>query len=176
MDVRLIYFKKDGAQGVVRLKPGRHIVGRKEEAAFRIPLPSVSREHCEIVHDGAHLRVRDLGSSNGTYCNNQRVQEAELRPGDVLTVGPLSLTIQIDGNPTSVEPPRLHDTETEELMDTPPEGTRTIKPGAEDEGLDESKTRNVGPQQHLHKPSAGADESSVFDFDFDLADEDRPQL
>lgn len=105
MDVNLIIFKTDGSRKDIHVRPGRYVVGRNPEATLRIPLPSVSREHCEIVLDTSGLRVKDLGSSNGTFRNAERVKEAKLAPGDVLGIGPVRLTVQIDGNPKSVQPP-----------------------------------------------------------------------
>lgn len=105
MDVKLVIFKSDGARKDIAVAPGRYIVGRKPDASIRVPLASVSREHCEIILDNAGLRVRDLGSSNGTFRNRERVKETPLAPGDVLTVGPVSLTVQIDGQPMNIKPP-----------------------------------------------------------------------
>lgn len=105
MDVNLIIFKTDGSRKDIHVRPGRYVVGRNPDATLRIPLPSVSREHCEIVLDTSGLRVKDLGSSNGTFRNAERVKEAKLAPGDVLGIGPVRLTVQIDGNPKSVQPP-----------------------------------------------------------------------
>ena len=60
----------------------------------------MSRKHCRIIKDGDQLRVEDLGSSNGTYHNGQRVQGGtQLMPGDSVQVGPVVFVVQIDGNP-----------------------------------------------------------------------------
>ena len=55
---------------------------------------------------GEKLGVKDLGSSNGTYVNNGRVQEADMEAGDTLTVGPVIFTVVIDGKPEEVKPIR----------------------------------------------------------------------
>jgi len=82
--VNLVVFTDDGSRRDVPLKPGKHIVGRTDEAGVRIPLPSVSRRHCELSVDGSNLVVRDLDSSNGTFQNYKQITEATLAPGDVL--------------------------------------------------------------------------------------------
>jgi pSer/pThr/pTyr-binding forkhead associated (FHA) protein len=47
----------------------------------------VSRRHSEIHHEGSRYVVRDAGSLNGTYVNNQRIEVVELMQGDELQVG-----------------------------------------------------------------------------------------
>jgi predicted component of type VI protein secretion system len=68
-----------------------------------IPLGEISRKHCRIIRDGDTLRLEDLGSSNGTFHNGRRVQEAVLEPGDTVQVGPVSFVVQIDGVPADDE-------------------------------------------------------------------------
>jgi len=106
MDVRLVMFKADGTRRDFPVNKPRVVVGRKHSCDLRIPLNSVSRQHCELTFTGDVLKVRDLGSSNGTYHNSNRVQEAELGPGDELVIGPVVFTIVIDGEPTTIEPVR----------------------------------------------------------------------
>jgi pSer/pThr/pTyr-binding forkhead associated (FHA) protein len=79
------------------------VIGRREDCDLRIPLAEVSRKHCRIIVEEDLLRLEDLGSSNGTYVNNQRVQEAAINPGDILTVGPVSMVVQINGVPADEE-------------------------------------------------------------------------
>ncbi len=49
------------------------IIGRGSEATYRIQDPSISRRHCQIANTPRGLVVADLGSSNGTYVNGQRL-------------------------------------------------------------------------------------------------------
>lgn len=99
-------FKADGNRRNFPVRKDRVVVGRKNTCDLRIPLSSVSRQHCEIrIVDGV-AKIRDLGSSNGTYHNHTRVQESVLSPGDEIVVGPVVFTIQIDGMPEHIEPVR----------------------------------------------------------------------
>ena len=75
------------------------VIGRREDCDLRIPLGEISRKHARLVRDGDSLRLEDLGSSNGTYLNGQRVQESVLNPGDSIQIGPVVFVLQIDGNP-----------------------------------------------------------------------------
>jgi diguanylate cyclase (GGDEF)-like protein len=63
------------------------VVGRSHESDLRIPHPSVSRQHCSIWRDADGYRVRDLGSTNRTRVNDQRIEECALADGDHVTVG-----------------------------------------------------------------------------------------
>ena len=69
------------------LKSGNTTVGRHPESDIFLNDVTVSRHHCRFVVTGEKLRVEDSGSTNGTYVNEQRVDSAELHPGDEVLVG-----------------------------------------------------------------------------------------
>src|ERR1051326_1335677 len=58
------------------------LVGRKEDCDLRLDHKSVSKMHCVIVKTDGLLLLRDLGSTNGTRVNGQRVRRAALLPND----------------------------------------------------------------------------------------------
>lgn len=62
-------------------------VGRGLGAELRLDDNSVSRRHAIIVPRGAGARILDDRSSNGTIVNGRRIQQAELRNGDVILIG-----------------------------------------------------------------------------------------
>lgn len=99
-------FKSDGTRRDFPLTKDRIIIGRKVNCDLRIPLTSVSRQHCEVLIDGDTVQVKDLGSSNGTYHNSVRVQEARLAAGDELVIGPVVFTLVVDGQPEDIKPVR----------------------------------------------------------------------
>lgn len=105
MEVVLIMFK-DGEQREFPLSSKRTILGRRPDCDLRIPTQDVSRRHCEIApgEKRTELIVRDLGSSNGTYVNGKRIAESQLKPGDRLTIGPVTFVVQIDGQPANIKP------------------------------------------------------------------------
>jgi pSer/pThr/pTyr-binding forkhead associated (FHA) protein len=104
MDVKLVMFKTDGQRKDFPLISSRTVIGRGENCDLRVPLPSVSRQHCRLETEGDQVRLKDLGSSNGTYVNNRRVTEATISAGDRIVVGPIVFTAQIDGEPAQVRP------------------------------------------------------------------------
>lgn len=69
------------------LRPGNTTVGRHPDSDIFLNDVTVSRHHCRFVVTGDKLRVEDSGSTNGTYVNEQRVDSAELHPGDEVLVG-----------------------------------------------------------------------------------------
>jgi pSer/pThr/pTyr-binding forkhead associated (FHA) protein len=80
------------------------LLGRGEEAKFRIQHHLVSRRHCEFFEHSGHLYVRDLGSTNGTFLDEQPVPpstQTVVVPGATVRVGGLSFTV--DYRPTTTE-------------------------------------------------------------------------
>jgi FHA domain len=62
------------------------VVGRTEDCDLRLDHKSISKMHCVIVRTDGLLLVRDLGSTNGTRVNGQRIRRAALLPNDQLTI------------------------------------------------------------------------------------------
>jgi two-component system, cell cycle response regulator len=65
----------------------RSIVGRGPTADIRMLDEGVSREHCELVRQGDQILLRDLKSTNGTFCRGVKVAEQPLSDGDKILVG-----------------------------------------------------------------------------------------
>lgn len=103
MNVVLVMFTADGERRSFSLPRPVTVIGRREDCDLRIPLGEVSRKHCRFVIDGQTLRLEDHGSSNGTFLNGERIQEAVVQPGDLVQVGPVVFTVQIDGLPADEE-------------------------------------------------------------------------
>jgi len=83
---------------------GCSTLGRAKDRDIHVADRSVSRQHAELQFDGAHLRVRDVGSSNGTFLNGQSVQDAQLRQGDRVTFGTVELRVE-DLDPANGDDP-----------------------------------------------------------------------
>lgn len=76
-----------GAAPPLALDNRVRVLGRGVEADVRLEFPGVSRLHAEIRRQGVWFEVRDLGSTNGTFLNGQRVTQSALSAGDVLRLG-----------------------------------------------------------------------------------------
>lgn len=85
----------DSAGVSYEIGSGSYRVGRTDANSIRLPDGSVSSAHAEVSLDSAgNLIVRDLGSTNGTFVNGQRVREALIQPGQGLRIGNLELMFE----------------------------------------------------------------------------------
>jgi pSer/pThr/pTyr-binding forkhead associated (FHA) protein len=103
MEVHLVFINKDGTTQPFKLPSAVTFIGRRRDCDMCIPLSVVSRRHCEIYTEFDKLMVRDLKSRNGTFVNDESIDEASLKAGDVLTIGPLKFVVQIDGAPNNFD-------------------------------------------------------------------------
>jgi FHA domain-containing protein len=87
----------DGSNRNYSLKQGGNVVGRGQDADFRLPDTGVSRRHLEITWDGQSATLADLGSTNGTTVNGTPVQTWQLADGDVVRIGHSSLVFRTQG-------------------------------------------------------------------------------
>jgi pSer/pThr/pTyr-binding forkhead associated (FHA) protein len=69
-------------------------LGRNEDADVRLADPWISHSHCELFQQGGVLFVRDLDSKNGVFMHGVRVREAEVLPGQCLTLGRTEITFR----------------------------------------------------------------------------------
>ena len=63
------------------------VMGRSSKADIQIDQEAISRNHCKVSMTGANIVIKDLGSTNGTYVNDEQVEEYVLRDGDFVKVG-----------------------------------------------------------------------------------------
>ena len=76
-----------GAGASFEVDRERVIIGRGPGVDRAFDDPAMSRQHAAIEFSGTGLRLRDLGSTNGTLLNGEPVQSAELRHGDRFEIG-----------------------------------------------------------------------------------------
>ena len=72
-------------------------IGRSAECDIAIAVEEISRRHAMVRPNAHGLQVEDLGSSNGTFINNKRVQNGQLNPGDELRLDQVRLVLVAPG-------------------------------------------------------------------------------
>lgn len=103
MTVALKY--SDGKQE--RLFPvnrDKYLIGRADDCQLRPSASGVSRHHCVVIVEPPEVSIRDLGSSNGTFVNGERISGGHrLKSGDMIAIGPLKLEVLIVPEPGQEE-------------------------------------------------------------------------
>lgn len=91
MRARLV--SADGSPSIELIKD-MTLFGRDEDSDVRLDHKSVSKFHCVIVKTDGLLLLRDLGSTNGTRVNGQRVRRAALLPNDTVSIANMKYIIK----------------------------------------------------------------------------------
>ena len=140
MDYQLVVVRgRSGSKGALKLGNGITTVGRQEDCQLRINSSQVSRKHCQIFEKKGLLLVKDLGSSNGTFVNGQKIKEQRvLEPGDELTIGQVKFRVERLPSSSGVRPAGV-------------------------QSPSDTAIAAASPQ----KAEGGVADEDVFDFDFD---------
>lgn len=123
----------------------RTIIGRAKDCDVMIAGTHLSRHHAELSVVGNGLRIRDLGSANGTYLNDQPVDDALARSGDRLRIDVYSFRISSPGDDRDKTQVRMSINEIKAIARKPVSAepkrwkTRPTSPGNRLEPTDESK-------------------------------------
>ncbi len=104
-------------------RDGPMVMGRSRSCELRLSSGDASRRHAEIVPVTGGFVLRDLGSTNGTFVNGERISERQLQPGDRIRIGSNSIAFcQVDA---SLEAPHGGDDQT--LLIERPVGGETFR-------------------------------------------------
>jgi len=74
------------------LRPGEMIIGRKSSADIQIDSLAVSGSHAKISTHGDTTTIEDIGSTNGTFINDQKITSHTLSDGDAVQIGKHTIT------------------------------------------------------------------------------------
>ncbi len=83
--------------GMIYDLDGELVLGRGDRVAIRLEDPFASSRHARVYQQGSSLVIEDLGSTNGTYLNEELLETARpLHPGDRVRIGDSEFTVEVD--------------------------------------------------------------------------------
>ncbi len=92
------------------LVPGEAIIGRNPDCTISLDFHGVSRRHFQISTNEESSILTDLGSANGTYLNNQKLEApTELKKSDVIKIGSIAMKFLPKGDPERLTYDKLHE-------------------------------------------------------------------
>jgi len=94
----LIIIDPEGNEQSILLSEGTMRIGRDKENDLMLDDPSVSTFHSEIIFSGSTITLKDLGSTNGTRINGERITESIATDGDLLRFGNVKARLEGDAS------------------------------------------------------------------------------
>jgi pSer/pThr/pTyr-binding forkhead associated (FHA) protein len=158
MDVRLVIANPNSKTRQIRLR-SQTLVGRSSECQLRIASGQVSRRHCLLMVTESEVKVRDLGSVNGTQLNGKAIPaetDVRIEPGTTLTIGPMQFIVQYAA-------PKGRADEDTDWLPLIPDAPRTSREGASAgetlvldsvPGPEEAETKDGSASQRRVDPAA----------------------
>ncbi len=109
MEVKLVVVGGKNAGREIGVAGPKFFIGRSEDCHLRPGSDLVSRHHAVILVEDGFVSIRDFGSKNGTFVNDERVTtERELKTGDQLKIGPLAFEVQLTVDVGGKKKPKIH--------------------------------------------------------------------
>jgi|SoiMethySBSTD1v2_1073268.scaffolds.fasta_scaffold27722_6 tetratricopeptide (TPR) repeat protein len=141
----------NGESRVVPIESPRFTIGRGAENSLCVQATVVSRSHAELIRVGANYLLRDLGSTNGSFVNGDRVTERMLNDGDSLRFGsggPEMVFKLKEASGAEASPmPRNQESTTDDLIHSL-SGQLRLQPT---DAAEEANLRRVLAETHLNK-------------------------
>jgi pSer/pThr/pTyr-binding forkhead associated (FHA) protein len=100
---KLVLHRPGGEMRDILLDQDRVTIGRRADHDVCLPFPAVSADHAEIITVGADSFLHDLGSTNGTFVNGERVTKHFLRDHDRIDLGREQL-VYLTNDAEAIEP------------------------------------------------------------------------
>jgi len=96
MSVQLVVASGSRAGQTIPIVGERFVIGRADDCHLKPRSELISRYHCEIFLKEGSVFIRDMGSKNGVFLNDEQITEAKLlQNGDKLAIGPLDFFVHI---------------------------------------------------------------------------------
>jgi pSer/pThr/pTyr-binding forkhead associated (FHA) protein len=159
LEVVFVHISKNGSTSAVPLPRERTFVGRLDDCHIRVPAAGISRKHCEIVISDGSITVNDLGSSNGTYVNQERIDSQPVAAGDLVSFGGLVFLVTVNGEPGDIDAEIMY-------QDGLPEKSVAPAPVA-------AQVQSAPAPKTMVPADDVNEDSSMMDFDFDFDDDDE---
>ena len=149
---------------VIPLNRRKFLIGREQDCQLRPNSDMVSRHHCVFSVDDFSVRLRDLGSTNGTLVNGERIRkETVLASGDRILIGNLDFELVIrqgvnlpDSDSKTMPPIPLTNEDTQVNSRTVLEMPTTPIAAAEPVTSKAPETTQVVPIQSIPEPTPAA--------------------
>lgn len=146
---RLVLLSEGLTGRTYELKSEKTTVGRVPDNAFEIAEASVSSHHCEIMLRGNDVVIKDLGSTNGTYINGEKIEEAVLKAGQILRVGMIEMRLETGDPGPSAAAAAAASAAAKKML----EQTRVIPQGIKLDELEGSRPLNFDPKTGFERKS-----------------------
>jgi pSer/pThr/pTyr-binding forkhead associated (FHA) protein len=159
LKLRFVAGKYEG--GEFRLPPeGEVLIGRGAELPVVLAEDMVSRKHARLTIHGEQVRIEDLGSTNGTFVNGERVKSAELKAGDRVLIGTSIMKLLTSEAPearprraSATMPPLPGERGAPRVSSVPPAAPPTTQaPPLPPRPPRAQPHTTIGPQAEVHRP------------------------
>lgn len=95
---------------IFNLMPGESVVGRNPDCTVSLDFHGISRRHFTVEVEEEKVFLTDLGSANGTYLNNVKVESPQdLKRGDMIKIGAIAMKYIPKGDPERLTYDKLHE-------------------------------------------------------------------
>jgi predicted component of type VI protein secretion system len=154
MKLSLLVLSQGKLEGkAIPITLSQFLIGRDPQCHLRPASPLISKRHCAVLVKGGKVFLRDFGSTNGTFVNEEPVKaERQLQNNDTLKVGPLLFRVQVEGAPA-----------TDKTTPLPPQAKKQPAPslGASDSGPLLVDGAPPAPKPPAVEVAAGGDDESI---------------
>jgi pSer/pThr/pTyr-binding forkhead associated (FHA) protein len=145
---------------VIPIAKSSFVIGRDASCHLRPASQTISKRHCAVHIRNQELVLEDLGSTNGTFLNDEKCEGSRpLRDGDRLKVGPLEFIVKVDV-PAQVDKSTLVDKVTETKLPAVPPAPGPKPKKADDEPLDDDDIASMLLEGGAETPSSLDDAES----------------